>query len=299
MTDIKSNITPIQGEVLSKSSSGSIHRVCWTEWGNPNNPRILFCAHGLSRNARDFDYLAAAVGDQYRVICPDYPGRGASDWLRNKAYYNNEQYLKDSLAIIDRLEFDQLDWVGTSMGGLIGMMLAAVPNNPISKMIINDVGPYIPATALSVIGEYLKCHPRFNNHKQAIDYFKSVYAGFGKLDEEHYEHFVTHGVCASEDSDDLVLNYDPAIIDQFVAAKLSDIDIWDTWDKISVPILILRGKQSGLLLAQTVEQMKHRHGNAISVEFNDCAHAPSLMVEHQIQIIFDWLLNDSPANQGK
>ena len=290
MTDNKDLFGPRPGETQSRSgSTGDRHRVHWTEWGDATNPRVLFCAHGLSRNGRDFDYLASALADRYRIICPDYPGRGNSDWLVNKADYHNEQYLLDSIAIIDTLEFQQLDWVGTSMGGLIGMELAARYPELIGKMVINDVGPFIPAEALAVIGEYLGIHPIFSDREEALDYYRTVYAGFGKLDSEHYEHFVNHGVTPARDGAGFVLNYDPAIIDCFVAVKPVDIDLWETWDSIRIPRLVLRGKKSGLLLAQTVEQMKHRADNTESVEFDDCAHAPSLMVSEQIEVISNWL----------
>jgi len=286
---MKQLIEPRTGEVRSQTIPGHSHMVRWTEWGNPENPKILLCAHGLSRNARDFDYLARAMAPRYRVICPDYPGRGQSEWLANAGYYNNEQYLRDTLAILDSLQFKQLDWVGTSMGGLIGMAAASLADNPINKMVINDVGPFIPGAALNLIGDYLGIHPVFSDQGEAIDYFKTVYASFGALEHQHYEHFVAHGIRPADSGTGYVLNYDPAIIDEFVAAKLGDIDIWHIWDSITIPLLILRGKNSSLLLPQTVEQMKHRHGNAESIEFDDCAHAPSLMVDEQIQAIDSWL----------
>ena len=285
------NIHPRHGEVLSETSPGNVHRVRWTEWGDSDNPSVLFCAHGLSRNARDFDYLAKAIQKNYRVVCPDYPGRGISDWLINKSHYNNDQYIKDSLAIIDYLDFDKLDWVGTSMGGLIGMAVAARQDNAIGKLVINDVGPFIPGSALNVIGDYLGDHPDFTNRDDAINYFKQTYASFGRLNHEHYEHFVDHGVSKNHHNERLSLNHDPAIIDQFVSAIPGKFECWEIWEKISVPVLILRGAKSGLLLAQTVEQMKHIHGFADSVEFSDCAHAPSLMVPEQINVIADWLCN--------
>ncbi len=280
---------PRVGRVQSSTRLGDGHTVRWTEWGDTENGQVLFCAHGLSRSGRDFDFLAHALQQNYRVICADYPGRGSSDWLGQKTEYHNEQYLRDSLAIIDAISFDVLDWVGTSMGGLIGMALAARPDNPVRKMVINDVGPFIPASALQVIGEYLGQHPHFASLEQAHEYYRTVYASFGKLEDHHYAHFVEHGTRPHPGQAGYLLNYDPAIIDQFVDAKLGDIDLWDVFDQITTPMLILRGAKSGLLLPQTVEQMKYRHGNAESVEFADCAHAPSLMVEEQINTIRDWL----------
>ena len=185
------------------------------------------------------------------------------------------------------------------MGGLIGMAVAAEPDSPIRKMVVNDIGPFIPATALREIGDYLGRHPRFASRDDALEYYRNVYASFGALQDEHYEHFVTHGIAWDADADHFRLEYDPAIIDQFLKVVHQDIELWDVFDRIEIPLLILRGKKSGLLLPQTVEQMKYRHGNAISHEFEDCAHAPSLMVPEQIDVIRNWLATDqSSAGAG-
>lgn len=292
------SILPRYGEIESNTPDGLHHRVRWTEWGDPLNNQVLFCAHGLSRNGRDFDYLAHALARQYRVICPDYPGRGSSDWLANPTFYNHEQYLYDSLKIIGKIRYHSLDWVGTSMGGIIGMSLAALDNNPISRMVVNDVGPYIPAKALAEIGKYLENHPRFNSLQDANEYYRTIYSGFGHLSDETYDHFVEHGVKQADTGHGYMLNYDPAIVSQFTSVKPADIVLWDIWDRIKIPILIIRGQKSDLLLVQTVEQMKHRHSGAESVEFENCAHAPSLMEKHQIDTIVRWLENKRPANRS-
>lgn len=283
-------------QTTSETGPGRDHSLAWTEWGDRDNPRVLVCAHGLSRNGRDFDFLAREMASEYRVVCPDYPGRGRSSWLTDKSAYTNQQYCRDTLNLINSLDYEILDWVGTSMGGLIGMALAADPDSPIRKMVVNDVGPHIPAAALREIGDYLGRHPRFSSREEALDYYRSVYASFGALDDEHYEHFVTHGIAWDDEAGHFRLEYDPAIIDQFLHVVNEDIELWDVFDRIEIPLLILRGKKSGLLLPQTVEQMKHRHGNAISHEFEDCAHAPSLMVPEQIEIVRDWLITDRPCS---
>jgi pimeloyl-ACP methyl ester carboxylesterase len=277
------------GEANSSTPDGRTHIIRWCEWGDPENPDVLLCAHGLSRNGRDFDYLARNICDHYRVICPDFPGRGVSDALENPVYYNNTQYLSDTLAILSAIRFETLDWLGTSMGGLIGMALAACENNPIRKIVLNDVGPFVPREALSVIGEYLADSPEFSSLQQAESYFREVYASFGKLDDEHYRHFVEYGVKPSTSGKGFVLNNDPEIIARFLSNEPVDYQLWDIWDRITVPALIVRGQYSGLLLPQTVEQMKFRHAFAQSVEIPACAHAPSLMTESQIEIVSAWL----------
>lgn len=278
-----------QGEVECVTAPGVRHTLRWTEWGNETNPRILFCAHGLSRNGRDFDYLAQAAAKNYRVVCPDYPGRGRSDPLDDPSYYHNQQYLLDTLRLLDSLQFEHLDWVGTSMGGLIGMGLAAMPDQPITRMVINDVGAFIPGEALALINQYLSVHPHFASPDQAEEYFRTVYASFGPLDDQHYLHLVEHGVKSSESDEGYVLNHDPAMIEQFVSLECNDIELWDLWDAVKIPSLIIRGEKSGLLLKPTVEEMKQRHQDAESVEIAGCAHAPSLMVPAQIELVLNWL----------
>ena len=287
MIEKKEKIRSRAGEVVCHTDDHSAHKIRWTEWGDETNPRILFCAHGLSRNGRDFDYLARVAADNYRVICPDYPGRGNSDSFVDPSYYHNQQYLLDTLQILDSLKFDQLHWVGTSMGGLIGMGLASMPDQPIGRLVVNDVGAFIPGEALAMINAYLREHPTFESLQDAENYFRHVYAGFGPLRDDQYRHLVEHGVKPSEHG--YVLNHDTEMIDQFTALPCDDIALWDLWEKIDVPTLILRGEKSGLLLRSTVEEMKARHKGAVSEEIEGCAHAPSLMVEDQIELVLGWL----------
>ncbi|MGI9317121.1 MAG: alpha/beta fold hydrolase [bacterium] len=289
MTEYKRKTPDRMGQIESNSTDGSRHMLRWAEWGEAANPRVLFCAHGLSRNGRDFDYLASAAAADYRVICPDYPGRGKSDQLVDPRNYHNQQYLLDTLHILSSLTFEQLDWVGTSMGGLIGIGLASMKEHRVRRMVINDVGAFIPGEALALINQYLSVHPKFESLDQAENYFRSVYASFGPLEDEHYHHLVQHGIMQAEDDAGYVLNHDPAMIDQFISLECKDIELWDLWDKVNIPTLIIRGEKSGLLLRSTIEQMKLRHKGADSEEIAHCAHAPSLMVPDQIKLVLDWL----------
>ncbi len=286
-----SSFTPRSGFVRSHTPAGAEHRVRWVEWGDPTAARVLICAHGLSRNGRDFDFLAQAMMDRYRVICPDFPGRGQSDWLSDPCHYHNIQYLHDSWALIGSISYEHLDWVGTSMGGLIALGLASGATNPLRRMVINDIGPYIPGKALAEIGKYLVRHPRFANLAEAKDDFRSVYASFGPLEDRHYDHLVRHGVRPAPDGG-YVLGLDPAIIDQFVALPFEDIALWEYWDPVRIPTLILRGEQSTILPRAILDEMVTRHPGAESIEIPGCAHAPSLMVDDQIQLIRAWLLED-------
>ncbi len=283
------SIDPRIDSVTSTTPDGREHALRWSEWGDPGNPRVVICAHGLSRNGRDFDFLARELAASYRVICPDYPGRGTSDWFHDPSHYHNFQYLDDTLRLIENLDFEVLDWVGTSMGGLIGMGLASRPDNPLRRMVINDVGPFIPGEALALIGEYLGTHPFFPDLETAENYFRQVYASFGPLDDHHYAHFVKYGVRPKPEETGYVLELDPAVIDQFVALPTDDIALWEYWDAIEIPTLVIRGEKSGLLLPEVVEEMLARHSGAESTEITGCAHAPSLMTSDQIQLVSRWL----------
>ncbi len=280
---------PAVGSVVSSTPDGTVHTLRWVEWGHPSHSKVLICAHGLFRNGRDFDCLAQALMDQYRVICPDFPGRGQSDWLAHPIHYHNEQYNHDIKALIETLQYEQLDWVGTSMGGLIGMGLASASGHPVRRMVINDVGPFISKSALERIRKYASQPPRFSAWTDAEAYFRTTYAGFGPLADRHFAHLVEHGVRPSPDHEGYVLNLDPAVMDRFMAMPCEDIAAWEYWDSIQIPVLILRGESSDILTKDVMDEMVQRHPRAAAIEIPDCAHAPSLMVEPQIQYIRQWL----------
>lgn len=283
---------PRVGSVRSDTPDGARHTLRWAEWGDPDNPRVLICAHGLSRNCRDFDFLAHGLMDRYRVICPDFPGRGMSDRLADPAHYHNFQYLRDTHCLIEALDFERLDWVGTSMGGLIGIGLASGPGCPLRRMVINDVGPEISGEALASIREYLARHPRFPTREDAVDYFRTVYQSFGPLEDRHYRHFADHGMRRDPDGDGYVLELDPEVINQFVSLPPVDVSMWEYWDPIRIPTLIVRGEESDVLTRETLAEMLTRHPGAESVEIPGCGHAPSLMTTDQIRLVRQWLEED-------
>src|SRR5512145_2353603 len=160
------NVEMREGKVKCLSAAG-FHHMAYVEWGDAANPKVLVCVHGLTRSGRDFDFLAQALADDYRVVCPDVVGRGRSDWLRNKSLYALPQYCADMTALLARLGVETVDWFGTSMGGLIGMALACQPETPIARLVLNDVGPVITASSLERIGTYLGAAPRFDSIEQA------------------------------------------------------------------------------------------------------------------------------------
>lgn len=266
-----------------------LHRMAYTEWGDRDNPRVLVCVHGLTRNGRDFDDLARALADDYRVICPDVVGRGRSDWLGVKSDYGFPAYVADMITLIARLDVETVHWVGTSMGGLIGMLIASQPHAPISRLVLNDVGPVITATSLRRIGQYVGTAPRFASMADAETYIREVSAPFGPLTDAQWRHLTQYTVRPVEGGFAMV--YDPGIGDVFRQTPiLMDVDLWDTYDRIRCPTLALRGAESDLLEHATLEAMAERGPCARTVEFAGIGHAPMLMDAGQIATVRDFLL---------
>ena len=283
---------PRSGSYLGLSAGG-FHRLAYVEWGAAKPDRTALCVHGLTRSGRDFDALAGALArDGLRVACPDVVGRGRSDRLADPAGYGYPQYLADMNALIARLDAPQVDWIGTSMGGLIGMMLAAQPNTPLRRLVINDVGPFIPKAALARIGEYVGRDPRFADLAAAEAYLREIHAPFGALTDQQWRHLTEHSVAAAEGGG-YRLAYDPAIAAPFRDAEPEDVDLWALWDLIAIPVLVLRGAESDLLPAETAAEMAARGPRAEVAEIPGCGHAPALMDEHQIALVRDWLLADA------
>jgi pimeloyl-ACP methyl ester carboxylesterase len=275
-------------------SASGFHRISYTEWGEPRSAHIVICVHGLTRNARDFDTLAQALEPNCRVICPDVVGRGQSDWLERKLDYGYPQYLADMAALIARVTAASvpgtiIDWVGTSMGGLIGMLLAAAPQNPIRRLLLNDVGPLIPKAALERIALYVGKAPRFTTLAEAESYIRAVSAPFGSLTDDQWRHLAVHSVRQATDGR-LAMIYDPDIAMAFQNNPMEDVSLWDSWDRITCPVLVVRGAQSDLLLASTAQEMTQRGPKARLVEFPDIGHAPALMAADQIEAIRAFLL---------
>ncbi len=268
-----------------------LHRMAYTEWGDPANGRVLVCVHGLSRCGRDFDTLARALSGHYRVVCPDVPGRGMSAWLKNPMEYQVQTYVADMVTLLARLDADSVHWVGTSMGGLIGMTLASLPETPVQKLVLNDVGPIIAAASLARIGEYLGKAPQFADFATAVEYIRAVSVTFGKHSDDEWTVLTEHVVRRQPDGS-YRMHYDPAIAVPFMAAKPDkDIELWNYYDAIKCPTLVIRGAQSDLLRRETLQEMAGRGPRAKTVEIPDVGHAPTLMHADQIAIVRDFLLS--------
>jgi pimeloyl-ACP methyl ester carboxylesterase len=262
------------------------------EWGEPANPRIVICVHGLTRNGRDFDFLANALAADFRVVCPDVAGRGQSDWLDSKSDYGYVQYMADMTALIARVTGGgekTLNWLGTSMGGLLGILMAATPRNPIRKLIVNDAGMLVPKAALERLALYVGKDPRFATLDALEAHVRRISAPFGALTDEQWRHLTVHSAKEGADGS-WALRYDPAIGDA-LSGELQDIDLSRYWDAITCPTLLLRGVDSDILLRETAEAMTQRGPKAKLVEFQAVGHAPMLMCDEQVTVVRDFLMS--------
>ena len=266
---------------------GHTYRIHYLDWGAPDNP-VLFCAHGLTRNGRDFDCLARDLCKGFRIITPDYPGRGDSDWLLNKTDYTVPTYVDVSLALLDNLKLDTVNWLGTSMGGLIGMIMAAFYPQRLERLIINDVGPEIPQAAVKRISEYLSTTLKFNTLEEFEQHIRLIYAPFGELSEDQWQHLVGYSHTV-DDRGKFVSNYDPGIAMPFKQNTADHNDLWDIWKKITHRIFLLHGENSDILLPRIIEKMKQLQPGLISKSITATGHAPALMDKVQIELVEYWL----------
>lgn len=266
------------------------HRVAYVEWGVGVAPRTVLCVHGLTRNGRDFDRLASVLSHRWRIVCPDVVGRGRSEWLADPAGYGYPQYLADMTALVARLDVGAVDWIGTSMGGIIGMMLAAQPKSPIRRLVVNDVGPFIPKAALQRIAAYVGLDPRFESVGDLEAYLRKVHEPFGALTDGDWRHLALQGYRRLENGQ-FGLAYDPGIAQAF-KGEIADVDLWPVWDAIACPVLVLRGAASDLLLAETAAEMTRRGPKAELLEIAGAGHAPALTSSEQIAAVREWLADD-------
>ena len=267
--------------------------MAYAEWGAADNPRVLICVHGLTRLGRDFDRLARALLPRYRVICPDVVGRGRSDFLRDPMLYGIAQYVADMVTLIARLDVEHVDWVGTSMGGLIGIALSGQSNSPIRRLVLNDVGPRLDAAALLRIGEYVGAPMSFADIDQAVDYIATIAKPFGLTQRDDWRELVEPGL--KRDGERWVLHYDPRIAEPFKSVTpdrtaADEARLWSLYDNIRCPTLVIRGETSDLLTRQTLNEMTTRGPKAKPVEIKGVGHAPTLMQANEIGVVKEFLL---------
>ena len=280
--------------------------MAYWQWGNPEAGHVIVCVHGLSRQGRDFDVLAQALvarsGDDLRVVCPDVVGRGKSDWLKDPMSYQIPNYAADMLALLTQVKPTILDWVGTSMGGLIGMVIGGQPGLPlpvpVRRLVLNDVGPTIQWQALQRIGQYLGNAPRFASLEQAAQAMWVISTSFGPHTPEQWLALSQHMVKPmTDEKGGVAMHYDPAIALPFrtvtpESAAQGEAALWQVFDNIKAKTLLLRGANSDLLSHETAQAMTERGPKAALMEFEGVGHAPTLIAPDQVQAVADFLLTE-------
>ncbi len=267
------------------------HEISYAAFGQKENENLLICLHGLSRNGRDFDFLAKEMQNSHYVICPDVVGRGKSDWFANSENYAMQNYVAEITLLLEKFGGNRkkIDIVGTSMGGMIAMAMAS-GGYPFRRMVLNDIGPFIPGEALTRIGKYVGISVEFASFAEAENHLRMILSGFGVKDDAHWRHLTE--ISYGQEDGKFKLLYDPKIAQTFKmepGKEMADVEFWEVWEKIDVPILILRGSNSDILLPDVAEKMVNLARNADLVNFPGVGHAPALMANDQIQVIRKYL----------
>ena len=282
------------------------HRMAFWSWGDPAAAKVVLCVHGLTRQGRDFDRLAKALversAEPLRVVCPDVAGRGQSDWLPAGALYQVPQYASDMLALLGHLRaaapIAQLDWVGTSMGGLIGMVVSGQPGLPlpvpVRRLVLNDVGPAISWVAVQKMQQYAGRYGRYADLAEAAAAMRALSVGFGPVPDDVWLDMSSHMVRDLPDGG-VTLHYDPAIGEPVraltaEAAQAGEALLWSVYDQIQAQVLLIRGQDSDLLLPSTALAMTERGPRAHLVEWAGIGHAPTLTAPEQIEVLAEFLL---------
>jgi pimeloyl-ACP methyl ester carboxylesterase len=291
-------MTEVKIKSVQCFSPTGLHHMSYKEWGDETNPNILICAHGVTRVGDDFDALARALSGHYRVICPDVVGRGRSGRLLNPQLYRIPQYVSDMVTLIARVtahnEGAQIDWFGTSMGGLIGMALASLPGNPIRKLVLNDIGPKLDPAALLRIGDYIGQELRFPDFDAAARFVREVSLSFGEHTDDQW-HKLASDVLRQEEDGQWVRHYDMGLAQPFRSAtpetaRADEAALWAAYDAIRCPTLLIRGENSDLLSPETAREMAARGPRAQLVEIPNVGHAPTFLDDEQIAIARQFLI---------
>ncbi len=278
-------MTPRQHRLRYLLAAG-FHELAWTEWG-PEGGAPVVCVHGLTRNGRDFDMLAQALAARgRRVLCPDLPGRGTSAWLPDARLYTPASYVVALAHLLARLD-GMVDWVGTSLGGICGMMVAAGANNPLRRLVLNDIGSRVPAAAAARIAAYIRQEHAFADLAGLEAHLRQVHAPFGPLTDAQWRHLAEHSARLLPDGR-IGMHYDPAIAAPFAEQPAGDLDLSALWSLNRLPTLLLRGAESDILEAGVAAEMAGRPGVAL-VTFPGIGHAPALMEPAQILRVADFL----------
>jgi len=269
--------------------AGAYYRMAHTAWGDPAAPTVL-CVHGLTRTGRDFDPLARSLSRRFHVVCPDLPGRGASDWLPDAALYEPASYVQALSHLLAQLGGPVM-WIGTSLGGICGMMVASSVGQPIARLVLNDVGPTIPAAALRRIRDYMRTTQQFDTLWALEQHIRTIHAPFGRLTDAEWAHLAETSARPLPNGR-WALHYDPGIATPIRKQVPFTVELWQWWDKIRVPVLAIRGAESDLLLAPTLDRMARTGAATLTVP--GAGHAPALMDAPTIERIASFL--SAPSN---
>ena len=287
-------VEPRRRSVLCASPAG-LHRMAYREWGDPRNRDVLVCVHGLTRSGRDFDELARALCAQWRVICPDVAGRGDSDRLADAKLYTWAQYVADMVTLIARLDVEAVNWLGTSMGGLVGMALAAQAGSPVKKLVLNDAGPVIAKAALERIAAYVGQTPSFASLEDAEQYVRAISAPFGPHSDAQWRFLTETWVRRNEDGR-WHPHYDTRIAEAYRASMPEkDLELWHLYDAVRCPTLLVRGEHSDVVSRQSAAEMARRGPKAKLAEIRGVGHAPTLLQPEQIAVVRDFLRQGEPS----
>ena len=296
MEDVGTGIMsePRLKSVLCSSPAG-LHRMAYKEWGDPANTNVLVCVHGVTRVADDFDALARALSDRYRVVCPDVAGRGRSDRLADPALYVVPQYVADMVTLVARVTAgdEGVHWFGTSMGGLIGIALASLQGTPIRRLVLNDIGPVLDPAAMARIGEYIGQDLRFGSYEEGAAYVRAVSASFGPHSDAEWDK-LARDVLVPRPGGGWMRHYDLALAQPFRALTPERVArdeqaLWAAYDAIRCPTLLVRGEQSDLLSRATAEEMTRRGPKPRLVEVAGVGHAPTFVQPAQIALAREFL----------
>ncbi len=275
----------MQQHFLQYHWDGQHYTVGYRAHGEASNPNVLLCVHGISRNARDFDTIGEAFADQYYVIALDMPGRGQSEWLEDKSQYGYPLYETVAGEVIAMTGARQVDWIGTSMGGVIGMRVAAMENSPIRKLVLNDIGPFIPAEGRKQNGASFGLDNRFASEAEGIGWVRENRTAFGPFTDAEWEKFGRDLLRKLSDSE-WGLDYDPGLAQ---TRAMGDYEAWGQWERITCPVLVVWGTEFALLTADTVERMKTTGPKAEVLEVPRVGHCPGLTHDRQIGVIREFL----------
>lgn len=291
------------------------HRIAYVEWGDPEFDRAILCVHGFARNGRDFDLLAERLSASARVICPDMAGRGRSDRLSDPPLdgtpvippapggvvladygYNYALFQQDVTALIARLDVDQVDWIGTSLGGFLGMMMAASPNAPVRRLVMNDVGPMVPGSMLDTMVGYLAPEHSFDSVGELEAFIRKHYVGpdkFGSLSDAQVRHLTKFSERKlPEGKIGLAFHHESIRVARWMKENnlpFGNVEMWEVWNRVRCPVLVLRGANSVVLTEETARRMSNGGPKATVVVIPNCGHAPALMDEAQIALVDHWL----------